>query len=167
MRKPGIGFAAGTSRRPRPARLFRVVLLLVGVFVLAARAQTTWPSQGSQQAQVLTFKYYVWGHVRSPGAYNLGANPDVIELLSAAGGPNNEANLKRVMLVRSMSSERVRLDVSRLLEKGDVVPLSPGDVVIVPRSAWYTIRNELWAVTALGVLINLGLTIYVLTGGTR
>ncbi len=117
------------------------------------------------QAQAPTFKYYVWGQVRTPGAYSLGANPDLIELLSAAGGPTQEANLRRVVLVKAVDQKRTRLNVSRLLAKGNVVPLSPGDVVIVPRSAWYTIRDEFWVVTTAAILVNLGLTIYALAGG--
>ena len=147
--------------------LRRALLCSCGLAMLAvplAKAQATWSPTGSE-GQAPTFKYYVWGQVESPGAYSLGANPDLVELLSAGGGPTQEANLKRVVLVRAVSSERLKLNVSRLLAKGDVVPLSPGDVVIVPRSWWYTIRDEFWVVTTAAVLVNLGLTIFTMAGG--
>jgi hypothetical protein len=141
------------------------LVVLTGLGVSAARAQVTWNQAGNAtQAQAPVFKYYVWGQVRSPGAYSLGANPDLIELISAGGGPTQEANLKRVVLVKAVSKQRLRVNVERMLAEGDVVPLSPGDVVIVPRSLWYTIRDELWAVTTAAILVNLGLTIYALTG---
>jgi hypothetical protein len=142
------------------------LVMLAGLAVSKARAQATWsPTTAAPKAEAPVFKYYVWGEVRSPGAYSLGANPDLIELLSAGGGPNQEANLRRVVLVKAVNRKRVRLNVERLMAKGDVVPLSPGDVVIVPRSAWYTIRDEFWIVTTAAVLVNLGLTIYAMTGG--
>ena len=140
------------------------VLVFAGLPVPAAVAQTPWNSGGSQPAQAPVFKYYVWGQVRMPGAYSLGASPDIVELLSAGGGPTQEANLKRVVLVRAVSKERVRLNVEKLLADGDMVPLSPGDVVIVPRSWWYTVRDQFVVVSTVAVLVNLGLMLYSLSG---
>jgi len=153
-------------RRPKVIPGLFALVVLTGLAFSVAEAQATWPSTGGMtQAKAPEFKYYVWGQVGSPGAYLLGANPDLIELLSAAGGPSREANLRRVTLVRAVDRKRVRINVGRVLAKGDVIPLSPGDVVIVPRSVWYTIRDEFWIVTTGAVLVNLALTIYALAGG--
>lgn len=135
--------------------------LLVAAGPTSVLAQSSWGPSGAQ-AQAPVFKYYVWGQVRSPGAYSLGANPDIVELLSAGGGPTPEANLRRVVLVRAVNNERRRVNVARMLERGDVISLTPGDVVIVPRSWWYSVREQFVVVSTVAVLVNLGLMLYSL-----
>lgn len=113
------------------------VLLVVAGSALAQPAQSQAP----------TFKYYAWGQVRSPGAYVLGVSPDLMELLSAAGGPTQYANVRRVVLIRSTTQQREIINLKTMMFSGQVVSLSPGDIVIVPNSAWYFIR-EYMSVTA-------------------
>ncbi|MEO0050202.1 MAG: SLBB domain-containing protein [candidate division WOR-3 bacterium] len=136
-------------------------ITLLSLFALASAQPAT--SGTTPLYQTPMFKYYVWGQVRSPGAYSLSANPDVVELISAGGGPTTEADLSRVVLVRAISKSRVRINLKKMLAKGEVIPLSPGDVVIVPRSFWYSFRNELTFVSTVAVLVNLTLTIINLT----
>ncbi|MGQ9708495.1 MAG: polysaccharide biosynthesis/export family protein [bacterium] len=139
-------------------------LLITGLLFLT-RTILAQPGAGATTPMYQTpmFKYYVWGQVRSPGAYSLSANPDVVELLSAGGGPTTEADLSRVVLIRAISKNRVRINLKRVLNKGEVIPLSPGDVVIVPRSFWYGFRDQLTIVTSVAILANLTLTIINLT----
>ena len=99
-------------------------------------------------------KYYVWGQVRTPGAYSFVASPDILELLSAGGGPTENANLKRVVLIRAVTKKRTRINLQAMLDKGEVVRLSPGDVVIVPSSAWYYIRDGLTVLTSAASLVS-------------
>ncbi len=136
--------------------------LLSSVFCLLSSAQPTGTGT-TPMYQTPMFKYYIWGQVRSPGAYSLSANPDVIELISAGGGPTTEADLSRVVLIRAISKSRVKMNLKKMLNKGEVIPLSPGDVVIIPRSFWYSFRDELTIVTSVAVLVNLTLTIINLT----
>lgn len=89
------------------------------------------------------FKYYVWGQVRSPGAYSLSINPDIMELLSAAGGPTEYADVRHVVLIQAVTHRRIRVDLKRMFNTGQVIPLSPGDIVLVPTSLWYPIRDFL------------------------
>jgi len=126
--------------------------------VAALLAVAGWVSaQHGSQAPV--FKYYVWGQVRSPGAYNLGTNPDIVELLSAAGGPTQYADVRHVVLVQAAAHKRTRIDLKKVLSAGQVVPLSPGDVVLVPNSAWYSIRDGLSIGTTVVSVATLVLTI--------
>jgi len=118
--------------------LLSVAFVLLAVAGLAL-AQTS--TQAGSRTPV--FKYYVWGQVRIPGAYSLGSNPDLVELLSAAGGPTQYADVRHVVLVQVAAHRRVKIDLRRVLAAGQVVPLSPGDVVLVPNSAWYVIRDGL------------------------
>jgi len=61
-----------------------------------------------------------------------------------------------------VTSERVRVNVEQMLARGDVVALSPGDVVIVPRTWWYSVRDQFVVVSTVAVLVNLGLMLYSL-----
>jgi protein involved in polysaccharide export with SLBB domain len=97
--------------------------------------------------------------VRSPGAYSFVAAPDIPELLSAAGGPTEYANLKRVILIQAVTQKRTRINVQAMLVSGQVVRLAPGDVVIVPTSAWSHIRDWLSVLTTTASLVTLILTV--------
>ncbi len=110
-------------------------------------------------SQAPVFKYYVWGQVRSPGAYSLGANPDIVELLSAAGGPTAYADVKHIVVVRAVTQKRMGIDLKKTLGAGEVVPLYPGDVVMVPNSPWYSIRDGLSVSTTVISLATLVFTI--------
>jgi hypothetical protein len=128
---------------------FVAVLLVVAGWALAQPAGSQVPGS----------KYYVWGQVRSPGAYSFIASPDILELLSAAGGPTDNANLTRVVLIRAVTQKRVRINLQAMLDKGQAVRLSPGDVVIVPSSPWYYIRDGLVVLTSVASLVTVVLTI--------
>jgi len=155
---PGI-IAAGTQFR----RHVIVFLALLGASVLAGRAMAQ--TLGSQ-ASAPGSKYYVWGQVGAPGAYSFVANPDLLELLSAAGGPTQNANLKRVVLIRMVTQTRTRINLQSMLNRGQVVRLSPGDVVVVPSSAWYSIREALTYVTFFVSAATLAFTTWNWVGGT-
>jgi hypothetical protein len=129
------------------------VLACIGLMALAGAvsAQPVGSGAGS--------KYYVWGQVRSPGAYSFIASPDILELLSAGGGPTENANLARVILIRAVTQTRMRINLQAMLNKGQVVRLSPGDVVIVPSSPWYSVRDWFTAVTMTSTLVTLVITI--------
>ncbi len=126
------------------------------VAALLAAAGWAWAQPASQ---VTGSKYYVWGQVRSPGAYSFVASPDLLELLSAGGGPTDNANLKRVVLIQAVTKKQTRINLQAMLATGQVVRLSPGDVVIVPSSPWYYIRDGLAVLTTAASLITLFLTV--------
>lgn len=106
-----------------------------------------WALAQPTQTQVPGFKYYVWGQVRSPGAYSLGASPDLMELLSAAGGPTQYADVRHVILIRATTQQRVRINLKTMMFSGQIVSLSPGDIVLVPNSPWYSV-TQYFAMTA-------------------
>jgi hypothetical protein len=155
------------TRNPKPgirqsavgALLFFVLLALTG----QAPAQPYQSGSGSM-SQTPVFKYYVWGQVRNPGAFSLSANPDIVELISAAGGPTAYANLSQAVLIRASTQKRMAVNLGKVLGSGQVVPLSPGDVVIVRSSAWYYIRDGLTLVTSAASLVTLVLTIVNMVG---
>jgi protein involved in polysaccharide export with SLBB domain len=132
-------------------------LALLALLALAAQAPAQPGSSPTSQAPV--FKYYVWGQVRSPGAISLGGNPDLMELLSAAGGPTEYADVMHVVLIRATTQQRMKVNLKKMLYAGQVVPLSPGDVVMVPNSPWYRIREGFSIVTTVTSMATLVLVI--------
>jgi hypothetical protein len=109
--------------------------------------------------QAPVFKYYVWGQVRGPGAYDLGASPDILELLSAAGGPTEYADTRHVVLIRATTQQRVNINLKTMLFSGQVISLSPGDIVLVPNSAWYSVQQYLSVTTTLVSVATLIFTV--------
>src|SRR5262245_1568011 len=70
---------------------------------------------------------FVFGEVRSPGAYPIQKDTTVLQALSLAGGVNEHGALNRVKAVRLVNG--VRTDVKVVLS--DIV--KPGDTIIVPQ----------------------------------
>jgi hypothetical protein len=140
--------------------LWSLRLILFGLFALAGWAQAQPARSGSAPvSQVPGSKYYVWGQVRAPGAYSFIASPDIVELLSAGGGPTENANLGRVILIQAVTQKRTRINLQKMMDSGQVVRLSPGDVVIVPSSAWSHVRDWLAVLTSGASLASLVLLI--------
>jgi protein involved in polysaccharide export with SLBB domain len=102
---------------------------------------------------------YVWGQVRSPGAYGFVASPNILELLSASGGPTENANLRRVILIRAVTQKQMSINLQTMLAAGEVIRLAPGDVVIVPSSPWYVVRSWLSIAAVASTIATLALTI--------
>jgi hypothetical protein len=142
------------------------VLLITALLVLAGRASAQQSSQSgaSSMSQPPVFKYYVWGQVGHPGTHQLGPNPDVLELLSAAGGPTEWADVRHMVLIQAATGKRTRIDLKKMLETGQVIPLSPGDVVMVPNSFWYSMRHGLGVVSTVVSFATLAVTIMVAIG---
>jgi len=146
---------------PRSSFILRSsFFVLASLLLLAGSAR----GQGSQSgtaplSQGPVFKYYVWGQVRSPGTYNLGPSPDVLELLSAAGGPTENADVQHVVLFQAYTQKQIKIDLKKMLGSGQVIPLSPGDVVIVPNSPWYALRYGLSVVSTVASLATLALVV--------
>jgi len=130
------------------------VLVVAALLVVAG-----WALAQPAQPQAPVFNYYVWGQVRNPGAYNLGASPDIVELLSAAGGPTEYADTRHVVLIRATTQQRVNINLKKMLFSGQVISLSPGDIVLVPNSAWYSVQEYLSITTTLVSVATLIFTI--------
>ncbi|MCD6362317.1 MAG: SLBB domain-containing protein [Armatimonadetes bacterium] len=101
----------------------------------------------------------VLGAVTNPGYFHIDPNdpPTVTQILAQAGGVTDRARLTVVGVVRgSMSNpERIRVNVGRVLRKGDLsedLVLQPRDVVYVPDKGldWDTVFRALSTVALLG-----------------
>ncbi|MEO0073297.1 MAG: SLBB domain-containing protein [candidate division WOR-3 bacterium] len=128
-----------------------VVCVLIGYALAQPDVETAAAGLGVRVA--------VWGQVRNPGLYRLAGSPDVLELVSAAGGPTENADLSRALLLRERDGVRLRLNIARASASSEPVFLVPGDVLIIPTSTWSRIKQELPVVSALAVFANVILTL--------
>ena len=81
---------------------------------------------------------YVFGQVGAPGRYAFNRELGFLDILSAADGPNGDADLRQIRIShRNDSTARVtRLNLSMYFDTGDETLLPeivPGDVIYVPK----------------------------------
>ncbi|MFB3907580.1 MAG: polysaccharide biosynthesis/export family protein [Candidatus Eisenbacteria bacterium] len=81
----------------------------------------------------------IWGQVHRPGQYSVPDRTDLIGLMSYAGGPTEDAKIRKIQIVSPIGKgPRVQtIDVESFVRTGDsnLIPtLHPGDVVVVPAS---------------------------------
>jgi polysaccharide export outer membrane protein len=121
----------------------------------------------------VNFKVSVWGFVRHPGRYNLPQNITLIDLLSYAGGPTDDALLEDLRIYRLRedgTQQMIIFDIDDLWrqetlydETRDLIQLQAGDVIVVPGEPrlyfkdWFSIT-----ISTLGTLISLATFIIVL-----
>lgn len=82
-------------------------------------------------------KVYVLGEVLKPGVIGLETPMSILEAISYSGGFTNDAKNENVIVIRGDRNNPriVKLDMERLLEKGDLsqdIQVRAGDVVFVP-----------------------------------
>ncbi|OGC01779.1 hypothetical protein A2V82_00275 [candidate division KSB1 bacterium RBG_16_48_16] len=89
------------------------------------------------------YKFYVLGEVKQPGGFELERDMTVMEALAMAGGTNQHANLKSVLILRPVEPNKVRayrVDVTKLVKGGDrslnkdIYFLQAKDVVYIPKT---------------------------------
>lgn len=90
---------------------------------------------------------FVLGEVRSPGRYGFETIPDLVTVLSEAGGTTEEATLSEVLILRKHPSESrgVTVDVEGIVNEKNLSllpPLKPGDLIWVPGRGSRVGRNR-------------------------
>jgi hypothetical protein len=119
-------------------------------------AVTRYQSQGGlydySDPSSINIKVQLWGYVRYPGYFIVPAGSSINELISLAGGPNEDALLDdiRVLKMRADSTtEIIKYNYNDLMwedelkSKIKVVPLQAGDVVVVPGEPRYFLRQDI------------------------
>lgn len=79
---------------------------------------------------------YVFGQVATPGSFNVQKNMDLLDALVLAGGPTENANLKKVKLIfrGRRQAELAIVNMEKYLDGSVPLPLvlHPGDAIYVP-----------------------------------
>ncbi|MDD5772721.1 MAG: SLBB domain-containing protein [bacterium] len=83
-------------------------------------------------------RVFVLGQVLKPGQYSFAVMPNILEVITQAGGGAADASLRGVRILRggAEKSEVILVDVDKYLQTGDIslLPiLKAGDTVYVPR----------------------------------
>ncbi len=92
----------------------------------------------------------VLGAVRSPGNYPLFPGANVIDVVFLAGGPQDDAAIRNIKLIRRIGAAQTEqlVDIETVLKaKGGQVPLvEPGDIIFVPAKK-FTFKTVLTVLT--------------------
>jgi len=109
---------------------------------------------------VLLINVNLWGHVQKPGIYSIPSSFGIIDLLSSAGGPLKTARLNDVRIIRK-NQEVIKVNIEEYIKTGNkdlLVPLQPGDVIIVSGSISDIFSRIVAIVRDIAIIVN----VYVL-----
>ncbi len=155
----------------RFGRITRYGFLLL-VFASASFAQNPNSDLSSATANAQAGSYYyvarpnemtmqvnIWGFVHNPGRYEVATTIDLLQLLSYAGGPTNDADVEDVRLTRVVrrdgliTTKELRLNLRKLdrLEEAKLM-LQPGDTIIIEHTSWVTWREVVSVVTTAAIV---------------
>jgi len=132
--------------------LFIILVVLNGIGTAQSRLSSAAGGRAAQyflgsQDQVL-MPVNVWGFVNVPGQYMVPLETDLVSLLSWAGGPREDARIKRIRVVRSTtegdSSMVIDVDVKSFVDSGNLQQnpiLLPGDTVVVSGTTFFLVSK--------------------------
>jgi polysaccharide export outer membrane protein len=82
-----------------------------------------------------SFKVYVSGEVKTPGAVRLRSETSLVQLMSMVGGFTEWANQKKILIIRKEkgTEKRITVNYKKIIDgKEPDVSIKRGDLVIVP-----------------------------------
>ena len=94
-----------------------------------------------------TSVFSVFGEVRKPGSYPLEKETSLLEAISIAGGPTQDADPQKLELLRTENGiqQKIVLNMKQLLEAGQGNPeyfIRDGDVIYQPRAEFFFVMGE-------------------------
>ncbi|HCY74485.1 MAG TPA: hypothetical protein DHV28_01060 [Ignavibacteriales bacterium] len=120
----------------------------------------------------VNIKVQLWGYVRYPGSYIVPSGTSINELISFAGGPNNDASLDDIRVTKikeGAPAKMLKYNYNDMMWEDEIktqinfVKLEAGDIVVVPGEPRYFAREDiafyLGIVTTLASLTALILSI--------
>lgn len=111
---------------------------------------------GTEQLKIKT---YIWGQVSKPGLYIVPDDTDLLTLISSAGGPTENANLKKIRIIRASNEGEkiIFVNLNEFIENGDeeLIPvLQPGDTVIIAGSTYYAFTKAVAWISQIAVILS-------------
>ncbi len=110
----------------------------------------------------LTMEVNIWGSVRSPGRYEVPISTNLVQLVSYAGGPTQDAVLDEVRVTRFSKNPSGQLvaelhtvnleDLSKASQAGLI--LLAGDTIYMDHSSWATFRDVFSVVTTVALVTS-------------
>jgi len=121
---------------------------------------------GAQPGKVL-MKVNLWGGVGKPGIHHVPAKTNLINLLSYAGGPLNDAMLNKVTIKRNTgpSNKKIIVNVQDIIEGASIpsIPLEPNDIVVVPQKKPTISNNTIAIVSVVAMVVSTAATAYYIS----
>jgi hypothetical protein len=107
----------------------------------------------------LTMQVNMWGYVQHPGRYEVSNSIDLMQLLSYAGGPTQDADIEDVRITRIvrrdglLSTKEIRVNLKLLdrMEEAKLL-LQPGDTIFLDHTSWVTWRDVVGVVTTAAIV---------------
>lgn len=100
----------------------------------------------------VNIKVQLWGYVKYPGYYIVPARSTINELISLAGGPNEQAIIEDIRVIKTKedsSTVMLKYNYNELMWEDDLkteikfVRLQAGDIVVVPGEPRYFLRENI------------------------
>ncbi len=116
----------------------------------------------------LTMQVNVWGYVHNPGRYEVPTSTDLIQLLSFAGGPIQDAKLDEVKVTRFLKRDTgisrgeffVNLEELSKVDQAKLV-LYPGDTIYMSHTSWVGLRDVFTVIGTLAIVATAVSQIYI------
>ncbi len=99
-------------------------------------------SEPSVSCSILEYnskQFFIFGEVKSPGAFPYKSNATIVEAIALAGGFSVRAMGNRTRLTRQMDDANLQIEVpvQDIIEgKTSDFTILPGDVIFVPKNPW-------------------------------
>lgn len=97
------------------------------------------PSVACSIVEYNSKQFFIFGEVKTPGAFPYKSNATIVEAIAMAGGFSVQAQGNRTRLTRQMDDVNLQIEVpvQDIIEgkKSDFTVL-PGDVIFVPKNPW-------------------------------
>lgn len=97
----------------------------------------------------------VLGQVRTPGLYPVDPGTSLLQLVTIAGGPGDNADLRRTRVVRDGRAYTVDLESALTGSSAGRIVLYSNDYVVVPRRKGFTRENLMFALGLTSTLLSL------------
>lgn len=108
----------------------------------------------------------LWGAVRRPGIHHVPVKSSLIELISYAGGPSDNALLDEITIKRNLGPEQKKISVNlaEILhdQKQYDLVLKPDDIIVVPASQPWISQNMFTAAMILSIIASTALSIQIM-----
>jgi hypothetical protein len=102
----------------------------------------------------LTMQVNIWGYVHHPGRYEVPTTTDIIQLVSFAGGPIQDADMGDIKISREITMEsgirhdEIYIDLEDMTDINvKELVLYPGDTIYIDRTGWSKFRDFMTVVT--------------------
>lgn len=119
----------------------------------------------------VNMKVSVWGYARYPGRYFIPVNTTLLEVISYAGGPIDDALLEDVRVIRlkpDSTQEILKFNYNQLLHEPSItksikdIQLHPGDILVLPGEPRFYFKDY-FSITLSIVSTLISLTILIVS----